>query len=163
MRRILSLSLIALLAVGAGACGSDSPTAPVPTIEQTTFAASLGVDLSKMTKALEGYYYQDTQAGTGDIVRLSDSLDVSFNGYLADGTTFALANTQVMQLGVTPVMQGWALGLLGAPIGGRRRLIIPPSLGYGDRAIVDGANGKVVVPKNSVLIYDITILRVRGR
>jgi len=76
MRRILSLSLIALLAVGAGACGSDSPTAPVPTIEQTTFAASLG---------------------------------------------------------------------------------------YGDRAIVDGANGKVVVPKNSVLIYDITILRVRGR
>jgi FKBP-type peptidyl-prolyl cis-trans isomerase len=163
MRRIISLSLIALLSLGAAACGSEGgdPTGPAVTVEQTTFAPSLNVDLAAMTRASTGYYFQDLVAGNGDIARQGDSLNVVFTGYLANGTAFAVANQLSFKLGTTPVMEGWQQGLIGAPNGGRRRLIIPPALGYGNRDIVDGENNKIVVPKNSVLVYDITIVSIK--
>jgi FKBP-type peptidyl-prolyl cis-trans isomerase len=160
MRRLLQLSLIAL-PLFAAACGSDTkePTAPVVTIEQTTFAPSLGVNLATMTKSPDGYYYKDLSDGTGSVARTNDSLIVNMTGYLADGTVFYTTDAGPLRfrLGTAGLLRGLTLGLTGAPVGATRRLILPPDLAYGSRRYVDVATNKVVAP-NSVLVFDATVV-----
>jgi FKBP-type peptidyl-prolyl cis-trans isomerase len=60
----------------------------------------------------------------------------------------------VTPLGQAQVIQGWNEGLVGVKAGGTRRLIIPPSLGY-------GAQGSGPIPANATLIFDVTVITVQ--
>jgi FKBP-type peptidyl-prolyl cis-trans isomerase len=152
-----TLATLAFLAAGATivACGSDSPTEvpPVPDIETTTFASSLGINLSTFTKTSYGLYYKDITAGTGATVAKGDSLFVHYFGYFPTGVVFdsnpSTAAPFAFKVGAGGVIAAWDSAAVGMKIGGERQIIVPPSLGYGS-----SAHGSI--PANSILVFRIT-------
>ena len=141
--------LLALLPIALASCLGDNittvDTAAVP-IESTTFAASLGVNLSASTKTPSGLYFRDIRAGTGATIGAGQRLNVKYSGALANGSVFDAGTFAFTIPG--QVIQGWNEGLLGMRIGGSRQLIIPPSLGY-------GAQGSGPIPPNAVLVFTV--------
>ncbi len=103
-----------------------------------------------------GLVVQDTVIGTGAMAQPGDMLTVNYTGKLKDGTVFdSSIGKQPFQftLGVGQVIPGWDEGLVGMKVGGTRKLIIPPALGYGAQAV--GA-----LPANSTLVFDVQLLSV---
>jgi len=157
MLRVRFLSGI-LCALALSACGSDSTTAPAPTIETATFAPALGVNLASSTKTTSGVYYRDLVVGTGAVVAAGQTLSAHYTGWLANGTQFdtngPTDTPYPFVLGTGNVIVGWHVGIPGMRVGGQRQLIIPPSLGYGAQA-----NGKI--PGNSILVFNVTIVSAK--
>jgi FKBP-type peptidyl-prolyl cis-trans isomerase FkpA len=151
MRRLFLL-LACALPLFAAACGSDGPTS----IEDTEFAASLGVDLSLMTRTSTGLYYRDLTVGTGAVAQNGKTVSVYYQGWLADGTRFdgrTSGTPYPFPLGTGYVIKGWDQGVVGMRVGGKRQLVIPPSLAY-------GASGRGSIPPNAVLVFEVEVLKV---
>jgi FKBP-type peptidyl-prolyl cis-trans isomerase len=146
MKLALPTSLAAAL-VTLAAC------APVA-IENTPFAATLGVDLAASTKLPSGMYVRDLKLGLGEPPTTGQQVTMLYTGWLADATRFDLNQTSGFQfrLGLGEVIAGWDLGVAGMQVGGQRQLIIPPALGYGEA-------GQGPIPGNAVLVFDVTMLR----
>lgn len=147
MRRLFLLLLCALPLMAA--CGSDGPTS----IEDTEFAPSLGVDLSAMTRTSTGLYYRDLVVGTGAVAQSGDEVGVYYQGWLASGTRFDGRTTgapYLFPLGTGFVIKGWDQGIPGMKVGGKRQLVIPPSLAY-------GAAGRGPIPPNAVLVFEVEV------
>jgi FKBP-type peptidyl-prolyl cis-trans isomerase FkpA len=153
MRRMF-LALFCALPLLAAACDS-SPTEP--SIESTEFAASLGVDLSLMTKTSSGLYYRDLAVGTGALAESGKTVAVYYRGWFPNGTQFDSRVTGqapfTFTLGARQVITGWDEGLQGMRAGGRRQLVVPPSLGYGP---VDYGP----IPGNSILVFEVQLISV---
>lgn len=153
--RVRIAMVIALLAVGA-ACGSTAPQ-PVP-VENTTFADTLGVDLARFTRLPDGVYVRDSVVGGGTVLASGQTVDVRFTGHLASGRAIAGRGATEAPyrfvLGTGAVIAGWDTGLPGMRVGGVRRLVVPPALGY-------GAADYGGVPGNSVLVFTITAVGAR--
>jgi len=152
-----AMPMLALLV--AAACGGENapatPEGPLP-IEQTTFAAELGIDLGASTKSATGLYTRDLVVGQGAVVANGQRLDVYYDGRLANGTPFdatAPGNPFTFTVGGN-VIDGWNQGVVGMRVGGKRQLIIPPSLGY-------GANGIGPIPPNAVLVFTVEVVAAR--
>jgi FKBP-type peptidyl-prolyl cis-trans isomerase FkpA len=143
-----------LISVALTACAS-SPTALDP--RDVTFAPELGIDLDAMTRTSSGLYYQDVELGTGATAVSGRNVSVLYRGWLPDGTLFDEATDPadplVFRLGVGMVIRGWDEGVQGMRVGGQRRLVIPPALGYGDRQVGP-------IPPNSVLVFEVRLLGV---
>lgn len=92
-------------------------------------------------------------------VQSNSSVDVCYVGFLTNGQVFD-ARTSPFDLGRNQLIAGFEEGLVGMRVGEARRLIIPPSLGYGSEPRRD-ANGNVVIPGNSTIIFDVGVLRLR--
>jgi peptidylprolyl isomerase len=151
LRRLLAVALPLALA----ACGSDAPTAPKPPlIEETTFAATLGVDLAAMTKTASGLYLRDLTVGTDTTVaRPGRQATVSYAGSLTDGTKFD-EGVFSFTLGANAVIAGFDEGVTGMHVGGKRQLVIPPALGY-------GARGQGPIPPNAILVFTVEVVGVK--
>ena len=149
----LLVPLFALLVPLAG-CGKDSTAPPAPTIETTTFAPSLGIDLDDAgwTRTATGLYYRilASPAAASATVANGQSVSVRYTGWLANGTQFE-SSTYTFVLGAGDVIAGWDQGIVGMQVGERRQLLIPPSLAYGARP-----NGRI--PANSVLVFNVEVL-----
>ena len=143
--------LVGALLVVAASC-HDSSTAP--DIATTTFATSLNVHLVSTTKTPDGLYYQDSVAGTGATAASGNTLTVTYTGWLPDGTKFDSNSGFKFQLGVGQVIAGWDEGMAGMKVGGWRKLIIPPSLGYGNNAVGP-------IPANSILVFNVQLTAVQ--
>ena len=88
-----------------------------------------------------------------------------FDSSLSHGSTFQvqLVNDPTGQANAqTGVIAGWNNGLIGMKPGETRRLIIPPALGYGSQAQTNQTTGQVIIPANSTLIFDITLVSIDG-
>ncbi|MDD5696635.1 MAG: FKBP-type peptidyl-prolyl cis-trans isomerase [Candidatus Pacebacteria bacterium] len=98
------------------------------------------------------------QEGEGREAKNGDTLTVHYSGYLEDGTKFdsSLDGGQpfVFQIGQGRVIQGWEKGLLAMKVGEKRKITIPPELGYGS----SGAGG--VIPPNATLIFEVELLGI---
>lgn len=96
--------------------------------------------------------------GTGTPAKVGDSVSVNYIGTLVDGTEFDNSYKRgqpfTVTIGVGQLIQGWEQGLQGIKVGEKRRLTIPPSLGYGDHEIPG------VIPANSVLIFEIEAMNI---
>jgi FKBP-type peptidyl-prolyl cis-trans isomerase FkpA len=97
--------------------------------------------------------------GKGDGAKDGDTVVVHYTGTLTDGKKFDSSHDRsepfAVTLGQRRVIAGWEQGLQGMKVGEKRKLTIPPELGYGAR----GAGG--VIPPNATLIFDIELLEIR--
>ena len=142
-----ALGVAVALTVALAACG-DNAFGPEPT--EVEFAASLGIDLSAMTQTASGLYIRDDVLGTGGIpAEIGDQATVTYTGWLVDGEQFDSGDYMVL-LGVTPVIAGFAEGILGMESGGTRTIVIPADLGYGSQE----SHG---IPGDAVLVFEIML------
>ncbi|RAI35615.1 peptidylprolyl isomerase [Rhodoplanes roseus] len=101
---------------------------------------------------------QDLKVGTGAEARAGQRVRVNYTGKLTNGTTFDTSIGRApftFTLGGGEVIKGWDQGVAGMKVGGKRRLTIPPELGYGPA----GAPPKI--PPNSVLVFEVDLLGVQ--
>ncbi len=100
----------------------------------------------------------DITVGTGQEAKSGDTVVVHYTGTLTDGTKFDSSVDRnepfETQIGVGSVIQGWDQGIPGMKVGGKRKLTIPSSLGYGDQG-----SGKI--PPNATLVFEIELLEVK--
>jgi FKBP-type peptidyl-prolyl cis-trans isomerase len=99
---------------------------------------------------------EDLSVGFGATAVSGDTLTVSYVGTLTNGTQFDANANFPFRLGVGAVIKGWDQGIPGMKVGGKRRLTIPPSLGYG--SVAQGS-----IPANSTLKFDVTLLAIAGK
>lgn len=108
------------------------------------------------TPTPSGLEFIDITPGTGPEARPGQNVTVHYTGWLTDGTKFDSSLDRrdpfTFALGRGQVIKGWDIGVAGMLVGGKRRLIIPPDIGYGAR----GAAG--VIPPNATLIFDVELL-----
>jgi len=108
-----------------------------------------------------GLVVQDLVVGNGKSAQNGDTLSAHYAGALENGTVFdnSYDRGQPIQfvLGSGQLIKGWELGLVGMKEGGKRKLIIPPSLGYG----AQGAGG--IIPPNAILIFEIELVSVTSK
>jgi FKBP-type peptidyl-prolyl cis-trans isomerase len=130
-------------ATGGGAGASPSPSS-TPKITQTAVSKDLQIT--------------DITVGTGAEAVAGKKISVNYIGTLADGTKFdsSYDRNQPFEftLGTGQVIAGWDQGVAGMKVGGKRKLVIPPSLGYGAQA-----NGSI--PANSTLTFEVELVAVQ--
>jgi FKBP-type peptidyl-prolyl cis-trans isomerase len=148
-------AFILATAAAVAACGSDKTTTeipPVPNIDTIKFASSLGINLASFTKTSYGLYYQDSIVGTGPTVAKGDTLFVHYFGYFPTGVVFdsnpLTAEPFRFTVGAGGVIAAWDSAAVGMKIGGWRKIVVPPSLGY-------GTSGSGSIPANAVLVFRI--------
>ncbi|MDP3938819.1 MAG: FKBP-type peptidyl-prolyl cis-trans isomerase [Deltaproteobacteria bacterium] len=101
----------------------------------------------------------DEVLGTGAAAAVGDTVTVHYVGSLTNGTIFdASANHGTtgfsFVLGAGQVIAGWDRGIVGMKVGGKRQLVIPAALAYGDQAIEN------IIPANSTLVFEVELLKV---
>ena len=113
--------------------------------------------VEKMTDS--GLKYEDLAIGDGDAAEAGQQVSVHYTGWLTDGSKFdsSVDRNQpfAFALGRGMVIRGWDEGVAGMKVGGKRKLTIPPQLGYG----AQGAGG--VIPPNAVLVFEVELLGIR--
>ncbi|MGD1944384.1 MAG: FKBP-type peptidyl-prolyl cis-trans isomerase [Leptolyngbyaceae cyanobacterium] len=111
-----------------------------------------------LTTTDSGLQYEDIVEGTGAMPQSGQRVTVHYTGTLEDGTKFDSSRDRnrpfSFTIGVGQVIKGWDEGVASMRVGGQRKLIIPPELGYGSR----GAGG--VIPPDATLLFDVELLRI---
>ena len=101
---------------------------------------------------------EDLTVGSGPTAAAGQTVKVHYTGWLTDGKKFDSSKDRndpfVFPLGGGQVIRGWEQGVQGMQVGGKRRLTIPPDLGYGTR----GAGG--AIPPNATLVFEIELLGI---
>ena len=105
-----------------------------------------------------GLKYEDLAVGEGKSAVAGETVRVHYTGWLVNGTKFDSSLDRndpfSFPLGGGRVIRGWDEGVQGMKVGGRRKLTIPPQLGYGSR----GAGG--VIPPNATLVFEVELLEI---
>jgi FKBP-type peptidyl-prolyl cis-trans isomerase len=113
----------------------------------------------KVVTTKSGLKYEDEVEGNGAVAKEGDKVSVHYTGWLKDGTKFDSSkdrNTPFQfELGAGRVIKGWDEGVAGMKVGGKRKLIIPSDLAYGDRG------HPPVIPPKSELTFEVELLRIR--
>jgi FKBP-type peptidyl-prolyl cis-trans isomerase FkpA len=160
MPRPMLLLVLFVAATLAGCASAPAPTPPTPAAAVTPAPAS-AVPASPVAKEVttsSGLRYTDLVVGNGALAEDGMTVSVHYTGWLTDGTKFdsSLDRGQpfTFQLGAGQVIRGWDEGVRGMRVGGKRKLTIPPDLGYGER----GAGG--VIPPNATLVFEVEFVGV---
>jgi FKBP-type peptidyl-prolyl cis-trans isomerase FkpA len=138
-RVLVVLALAA--AVGAGACGSSSPTTP-----------------SSPDQSNVPYSQTDLVVGTGAAAFSNSTVHMTYNLWLYSETatdhkgTFIEGNVN-MQFALSNTIAGWRQGVAGMKVGGQRRLIVPPAMAY-------GSTGSGNIPPNAALVFDVELVSI---
>jgi len=159
---LLAPLLFALALLGCnGDDGGGTPSGP----EQTVGAQGGPPSVSGQEQTTaSGLKFIDIEEGSGPTPQTQQTVKVHYTGWLEDGTKFdsSLDRGQPFQfvLGVGQVIPGWDEGLATMKQGGKRRLIIPPELAYGEQGVQDRTGGDVI-PPNATLTFDVELLEVQ--
>ena len=169
------LAAIALIALGASACGYADPYAtrgqvanesplppasPSPSPGADNFNDGAGLPVVTYP---DGLKYIDLKVGTGKLATGKLTLTVEYTGWLEDGTVFDSSRGRApftFQLGQGNVIAGWDEGLPGMKVGGKRKFIIPPELAYGTAGQQDPSTGAQIIPPNATLVFEIELTKV---
>jgi peptidylprolyl isomerase len=140
--------------------GATGKTPLVPANAVLIYYVKL-VQVKPLVTTASGLQYIDLSVGAGATPKAGDTLVVNYTGWLLDNTKFDSS----LDPGRTPfeftigqdppaVIGGWEEGLLTMNVGGKRKLIVPPALAYGEA-------GQGDIPPNSTLIFDIELLQIK--
>ncbi|MCU0620764.1 MAG: FKBP-type peptidyl-prolyl cis-trans isomerase [Gemmatimonadales bacterium] len=152
MRIVLVATCLAL-----AACRGTAGGAVAGQPESLTYASSLGVDLASMTRRPSGLYVKDLVVGTGEEATPGRAPVVHYSGSLPNGKPFDSSlggEPYGFTLGAGQVIAGWDEGVAGMKVGGRRLLVVPPQLGYGD-------TGSGPIPPGATLVFEVELVAVR--
>jgi peptidylprolyl isomerase len=135
---------------------STSMPAPAGTAAGTEIDADTGKPIITTPSGLK---YVDLTVGTGPALKMGDHIFVNYEGKLTNGTKFDSSYDRNQPfdpvLGVSQVIPGWTEGLSTMRVGGIRKLIIPPQLGYG----LEGSGD--TIPPNATLIFKVEVLSIK--
>lgn len=160
---------IVLASLGAVSCAKlTEPPKPEPIqAEATTTAAKPAAEPTEAKPAAPAapaadpdakLESQDLVVGKGAEAKAGDTIRVHYVGTLTNGDQFDASRPRgepfQFELGKGRVIKGWDEGVVGMKVGGKRKLTIPPHLGYGER----GAGAKI--PPNSTLVFEVELLEV---
>ncbi len=130
--------------------GGSTPVAATPT---GTIAKKEGEN-----KSMDQLKIEDIKVGTGDEAVKGKKVTVNYLGTLTNGTKFDSSYDRgtpfTFNLGAGQVIKGWDMGVAGMKVGGKRRLTIPSSLGYGER----GAGNDI--PPGATLVFEVELLKI---
>lgn len=150
--KYIAIAALVIILLGGGIYWYTQKDTPVPATTTENTAANPQVA------------GQDAVVGTGATAAPNSRVEVLYVGMLQDGTVFdssANNNNQPLAfvLGEPGIVPGFQIGVNGMKEGGERRISIPPELGYGAQDVKD-ATGKVIIPANSTLVFDIKLVKV---
>lgn len=140
------------------ACTEAPPPTPAVSGDpaQLTFAPSLNVKLDPAELRPSGLYVHDVVVGTGPVADSMSTAEVHYTGWLADGTKFDSSRdrqeTFRFTVGIGQVIGGWDEGVRGMRVGGKRQLVVPPKLGYGD------IGSAPVIPRMATLVFEVELV-----
>jgi FKBP-type peptidyl-prolyl cis-trans isomerase len=105
----------------------------------------------------EGLEVSDIMVGTGAEAKNGDLLAVNYTGWLEDGEQFDSSSGKgqfQFVIGAGQVIPGWEIGVLGMKEGGKRRIVIPPALAYGENGV------DPVIPPNATITFEVELVKV---
>lgn len=156
----MALAALAIVACSRGDKTDSAATAPAPAAE-TPAAPAASTPPGSETMALQK---TDLSPGNGAEIKTGQTALVHYTGWLYDAATPENKGKQFdssvggepfeFPLGAGAVIQGWDQGVAGMKVGGKRRLVIPPDMGYGNR----GAGG--VIPPGATLVFDVELVEI---
>lgn len=141
------LSLMTLMVLFAYSCTKSQADKDREIIEEYIASHSLGA----VEYGSTGLFYVIERPGGSIKPSYGSNIEVNYDGYLTDGTVFDSGDTLGLNLAYT--ILGWQYGIPLIGEGGRIKLLIPSTLGYGAKEVGD-------IPKNSVLIFDVDLILV---
>ncbi|HTN05908.1 FKBP-type peptidyl-prolyl cis-trans isomerase [Agriterribacter sp.] len=132
-----------------------APDSEVQKVQQ--YLESKGITALKDSS---GVYYIVEAAGAGKVAEVCSVITVNYTGTLTNDQVFDKTNGTPAKFTLGGLIPGWQKGLKHIQTGGKIKLFIPPSLGYGDKDAKD-ANGNVIIPANSVIIFSLELVGVQ--
>lgn len=158
LSKVLIIGAVLILAIG-GIYFLSKPSQEIKNVDETLNMKDEPLDKSTSVSTPSGELkVEDLTIGQGAEVKSGDTVTVHYTGTLTDGKKFDssldINEPFTTQIGVGNVIEGWDEGIVGMKVGGKRKLSIPPELGYGDRAMGS-------IPPNSTLIFEVELLDVK--
>lgn len=144
---------------------TSTDTGSTVTVATSSAASQKDALYSALTKALsqagdvKKLIVDDVQTGTGTVAQAGDTVTVNYIGTLTNGTefdnSFKRGTPFTFTLGAGQVIKGWDQGVAGMRVGGKRILVIPSDLAYGNRTVGS-------IPANSTLVFAVELLNVKA-
>lgn len=156
MRNVEKFIVLLLLcaAIAIPACSQKEPAKPAA--EKAAEKAAEPAAAANEVKTASGLVYRDLVVGKGASPVSGKTVTVHYTGVLENGQKFdsSLDRGQPLKfrIGTGEVIPGWDEGVIGMKVGGKRKLVVPPQLGYGSA----GAGG--VIPPNATLVFEVELL-----
>lgn len=159
MKKVLALSMVVALA-GCAACTKKTETEAQVSTGQAQQTAPTGASATAAAVTRPGgLVVEDLKVGSGAEAVAGKLVSVHYTGTLTDGKKFDSSRDRgqpfEFPLGQGSVIKGWDQGVAGMKVGGKRKLTIPPELGYG------AAGAGAVIPPNATLLFDVELLEVK--
>ena len=159
---VAGLGLVVTVAAACG--GGDEEASPTPTVRGTQVSGTQAAGgppavSGEPTTTASGLQFIDVKVGSGASPQTGQTVVVHYTGWLTSGRKFdsSVDRGQPFSfvIGTGKVIKGWDEGVASMKVGGKRRLIIPPELGY-------GAGGyPPIIPANAQLIFDVELLEIK--
>ncbi len=164
MKKFVTGTIVMISLISFFACSKKSQDCPyalvnvnAPDSEVTKVQEYLALHTITATKAPSGFYYVIDNPGTGAMATaLCSSITVKYTGKFTNDTVFDSTGSSPVVFSLGQLIGGWQKGIPLINAGGRIRLYIPPSLGYGKQGAKDNT-GKVIIPPDAILIYEIEL------
>ena len=152
------LALAALLATSPGVLADPAGAKDAKKTAPAAKPATKETPVSEQVHSTpSGLQYVDLSEGTGALPERGKNVSVHYTGWLKNGKKFDSSVDRgrpfEFRLGAGQVIKGWDEGVATMKIGGKRKLIIPPELGYGDQDVGGG-----LIPARSTLIFEVELL-----